>query len=254
MRQFTFGSYNLETGGLDGGRDARLVRQLNMLARAGPDGWALQECNGWADHGHCYLHFAEHLLGMRGFLARSGHDGCDVAVLVRPSPGITVNAARHAEGAPYWHAVAAVEIVIDDDVYTLASAHLAPSSPALRLAEAEMFALTGRRAPLIAGGDWNAVPAADPGPDTTGAGPGTARRKLDRTAARAIEETGLRDVAACTGDLAPTVGHHGGLSYRCDRIYTSLPPAAITGYQVITEPEPDSDRRPVVATFDLDAG
>jgi endonuclease/exonuclease/phosphatase family metal-dependent hydrolase len=79
---------------------------------------------------------------------------------------------------------------------SLISAHLAPSSPAIRLAEAEALALLARDGPVIASGDWNAVPAAGPGPPPGGAGPGQARRKLDRGAAQAIEEAGFADAAS----------------------------------------------------------
>jgi len=68
----------------------------------------------------------------------------------------------------------------------LVSAHLAPSSPAQRLIEAEALALIAKDNQVIAGGDWNAVPAADPDPPVDGADPGHARRKLDRAAAQAI--------------------------------------------------------------------
>jgi endonuclease/exonuclease/phosphatase family metal-dependent hydrolase len=250
--EFTFGSYNLEHGGIDGGgRDVRLVAQLEMLAAVNADVWAFQECNGWADDGYGYLHFAENVLGMRGFLARSNHHGCDLAVFIREASGIKVNAQRHEEGPPYWHAVARVEVIIDDLLYSMVSAHLAPSSPALRLIEAEAFALIAREGTVIAGGDWNAVPAADPEPDTSRTSPGKARRKLDRSAALAIEEAGFTDAAACLSELIPTVGHASDLYYRCDRIYTTLPAAAITGYQVIAEDRPASDHRPVVARFNL---
>ena len=161
-------------------------------------------------------------------------------------------------GAPwatsYYYAVARIEVLIGGLPYTLASAHLAPSSPTLRLIEAEAFALIAKEGTLIVGGDWNAAPATDPDPPAAGGiTAGREQRKLDRSAARAIEETGLTDIAAHLGNLDPTVGHDSGLFYRCDRIYTSLPPEAITGYQVIAEEKPHSDHRPVLATFDLDA-
>jgi endonuclease/exonuclease/phosphatase family metal-dependent hydrolase len=191
---------------------------------------------------------------MRGFLAASNH-GCDVAVLVREAPGITIGDLHREERPPFWHALMLAEVLIDGLPYKLISAHLAPSSPALRLIEAEAFALTARSGtgPVIAGGDWNAVPASGPDPDTSRVSPAVARRKLDRSAARAIEETGLADVAACLGDPAPTVGHASGLYYRCDRIYTSLPRAAMLSSWVIPEDEPRSDHRPVVARLGLDA-
>ena len=257
MTQFTFGTYNLLNGGLDDGSDKRLLRQLTLLADVDADCWALQESKGWRGESADYrvFHLAERVLRMRGFLVPSAHHGCDLALFVRESAGLRVIRQRHEQGPPYWHAVARLEVEADGipgPLY-LISAHLAPSSPVIRLAEAEAFALLAKDGPVIAGGDWNAVPAADPDPPADGAGPGHVRRKLDRTAARAIEEAGFTDVAAYLGDPAPTVGHIGPdrLAYRCDRIYTTLPPATITGYQVVTEDEPASDHRPVIATFRL---
>ncbi len=257
MTQFTFGTYNLLNGGLDDGSDKRLLRQLTLLAGVGADCWAFQESKGWRGESADYrvLHLAERVLRMRGFLVPSAHHGCDLALFVRESPGLRVIRQRHEQGPPYWHAAA--RLVVEADAIpgplNLISAHLAPSSPAIRLAEAEALALLAKDGPVIAGGDWNAVPAADPDPPADGADPGHVRRKLDRTAARAIEEAGFTDVAAYLGDPAPTVGHIGPdrLAYRCDRIYTTLPPATITGYQVVTEDEPASDHRPVIATFGL---
>jgi hypothetical protein len=252
VRQVTFGSYNFENGGFDEERrDARLARQLDMLAGAHADAWAFQECKHWAADGYRYLHFAERALGMRGFLARSNHHGCDLAVFVRESAGIAVHAERHEEGPPYWHAVARVEVVVDDWAINLVSAHLAPSSPSLRLIEAEAFALIAKDGFAIAGGGWNALPTTDPVPPIDGIPAERGRSKLDRSAAQALEETGLIDVAAQLGDLSPTVAHTSGLRYRCDRIYTNLSPAAIAGYQVIAEDKPRSDHRPVVGTFVL---
>jgi endonuclease/exonuclease/phosphatase family metal-dependent hydrolase len=115
--------------------------------------------------------------------------------------------------------------------------------------------LIAEAGPLIAAGDWNAVPAADPEPQPIGKDPEHERRKLDRTAARALEGAGLTDVAAHQGDLTPTVGYSAEdrLAYRCDRFYCGLPAGAITGYRVITDSDDCSDHRPVTATFDLDA-
>jgi hypothetical protein len=79
------------------------------------------------------------------------------------------------------------------------------------------------------------------------------RRKLDRSAAQALEDNGLLDVGALCADPTPTVGHEpGGLKYRCDRCYSNpLPPDAIISHQVITCADPDSDDDPVVCVFDL---
>lgn len=133
--------------------------------------------------------------------------------------------------------------------HQLASCHLAPSSPERRLAEAESFALIEEHGTLIAGGDWNALPAGDPEPPRPVSG--KHRRKLDRRAAEALEELGLLDVGSHMRDTAPTVGHASKLPYRCDRLYTSLPPETTTGYEVITTVDAESDHRPVIAEFDL---
>jgi endonuclease/exonuclease/phosphatase family metal-dependent hydrolase len=82
--------------------------------------------------------------------------------------------------------------------------------------------------------------------------PGKIRRKHDTRAAEALAEY-MTDAAAHLGDATPTVGHRrqDRLAYRCDRIYTTLPPETITGYEVIREDNPESDHRPVIATLTL---
>jgi endonuclease/exonuclease/phosphatase family metal-dependent hydrolase len=252
-----FGSYNLEYGGFDNGDISRLRRQLGVLADARADVWALQECSNWqADEGRI-LYLTEKLLGMRGFMARSSrHPGGDLGIFIRESSGIRATAHRHEERPPYWHGVALVSVEIDGfGPLRLASAHLAPSAPSLRVIEAEAFGLIAEKAvPLIAGGDWNALPLGDPAPDVEGIHPGKARRKLDFRAAEALGEY-MTDVAAHLNDATPTVGHRRAdkLAYRCDRVYTTLPPASITGYEVIREDSPASDHRPVTAMFTLNA-
>jgi len=105
---------------------------------------------------------------------------------------------------------------------------------------------------VIAGGSWNALSATDLEPSLNGIEPGLGRRVLDRSAACALEETGFVDVAACLGDLRPTVGHAGGLRYFCDGICNTFPVSGIVSYEAIGEYEPISGRRPVAATFDLE--
>jgi endonuclease/exonuclease/phosphatase family metal-dependent hydrolase len=247
----TFVTWNIRSGGIDDGRDERLRRQMELLAGLDPSVVALQECKNWDLPDFRAFHLAERLLGLRGYLCRSAHHGCHLAVFIREGAGLQVTGQRHEHGDPWWHGVACVvaEAAGFPRPLQLASCHLAPASPARRLAEAESFALIEARGPLIAGGDWNALPAGDPAPPGTVAG--RQRRKLDRGAARALEETGLADVGAHAADTTPTAGHAGGLAYRCDRIYTTLPATAITGYQVITTAGADSDHRPVLARFDL---
>jgi endonuclease/exonuclease/phosphatase family metal-dependent hydrolase len=222
MTVFRFGSYNVENGGVDDGDPRRLRRQLAMLAQARADAWAIQEAKHWTDDEWALLHLAEQELSMTGYLARSAHHGCHLVLLVREHDGMQVTAERHEHWHPYWHAVARVKVChagLGGPLH-LISAHLAPASPALRLIEAESLALMTKDGPLIAGGDWNAAPATDPDPPADDTNGGHARRKLDRSAARALEEVGLLDIAAHLGDTTPTVGHISAdtLAYRCDRI------------------------------------
>jgi len=248
-------SWNLLKGGIDAGDDARMRRQMSRIAAEQPAVVMLQELNGWDADGETLAHRAEELLGgMRGFVIQS-HHGFPLGVFIRESAGLRVVRTRHEQRRPYWHAVSCVITeAAGFGRLVLASAHLAPASPSTRLAEAEAFKLIAEAGPLIAAGDWNAVPAADPEPHRPGKDPEHERRKLDRAPAQALEGAGLTDVAAYLRDLTPTVGYSKAdrLAYRCDRFYCGLPAGAITGYQVITDADDCSDHRPVTATFDLD--
>lgn len=254
-RQLVFGTYNLEHGGYDGGSRERLERQLLMMAAVGADAWALQECSHWTKHD---LDLVEDVLDMTGAIAESNRSpGGNTGIFVRDCDEITVHRTAHEEGVPYWHAVAQVHAAVDGfGPVRFASAHLAPSAPTLRLIEAEAFQLIAEKpAPLIAGGDWNAFPldAADTG--TEGVRPGQARRKRDTRAAEALEEF-MTDVGRALGDRTPTVGHrrNAQLAYRCDRVYSTLPPTAFTSSRVLPAGgEPDSDHLPVVSVFTLGA-
>jgi endonuclease/exonuclease/phosphatase family metal-dependent hydrolase len=248
--KLTFATWNTLTGGIDGGSDARLRRQLSLLASLSPAVVGLQECWHWDRDYYRLFHLAEHLLGMRGFLSPSPHHGCHLAIFIRPGAGLRVTQQRHEHGHPYWHGAA--RIVVETDGYPepldLGSVHLAPSSPTIRRVEAEALGLIANERPAILGGDFNALPASDPAPAAVA---GRSRRKLDRGPAEALEEVGFLDVGAHFGDTIPTVGHSSDLPYRCDRVYTTLPAEAVTDYQVITSADGESDHRPVIAEFDL---
>jgi endonuclease/exonuclease/phosphatase family metal-dependent hydrolase len=235
MTKLTAITYNLRDGG---GDDRRLARQLDLLARLNPSVLALQECKWWDRNGFRRLHQAERVLRMRGFLAESNRHGCHIALFVRESAGIRVTGWYPDSAAPYWHVLA--RLVTEVDGYHrpvhIVGAHLAPSSPAIRLAEAETFSLlTGPGHDVIALGDFNAIPATGPDPALDGVTRVKARRKLDRRAAQAIEDAGFTDTGAQATNRAPTVGFTGPdrLAYACDRIYTTLPPEAVAGFRVI---------------------
>ena len=253
MTALTVASWNLLDGGTSNGDDTRLRRQLRLLADLEPGVAMLQECQHWNRGYFRLLHLAERILGMRGFLVKSNHDGCHLGLFIRESAGLCVTAQRHDRRRPYWHAVARIEAELEGypDPLTLVSAHFAPASPAIRLAEAEAFRLIVKNSPgpVIAAGDWNAVPTDHPAPPPQAAGDPIAARVLDTSAAAALEDAGLADAGAIAGDATPT--GHAPLPYRCDRIYTTLPAAAVTAYQAITTADGESDHRPVTATFDL---
>ena len=151
----TAATWNLR--GIDDGSGARLRRQLTLLAGLNLDVAGFQECKHWADDDSALLHLAEEQLGMTGFRAGSAHHGCHLAVFVRESAGLQVIEPRHERGHPYWHAVALVVVRAEGlpELLYLASIHFAPSSPVIRLAEAEAFE-------LIAMGDINAMPCMTP--------------------------------------------------------------------------------------------
>jgi hypothetical protein len=60
--------WNTLAGGTDVGSDARLRRQMAVLASLGPLVVGLQECKDWDRDNFRAFHLAEQLLGMRGFL------------------------------------------------------------------------------------------------------------------------------------------------------------------------------------------
>jgi endonuclease/exonuclease/phosphatase family metal-dependent hydrolase len=252
----TFVTYNLEYGGIDNGDGSRLDRQLRMLDGLGADVIALQECSNWRADGGRHLYRAEQALGMRGFIAASQrHPGGDLGIFIHDGAGIRPVETRQEERPPYWHGVAVLHAEVDGfGPLRFASAHLAPSTPTLRAVEAEALQLVLEKpVPVIIGGDFNAVPARDPEPDTTGVRPGKARRKLDRRAADALSEY-MTDVAEHLGVTTPTVGHRGDrMPYRCDRIGTTLPPETLGMVEVIQEDSPESDHKPVLAVFNLTA-
>jgi hypothetical protein len=209
---------------------------------------------------------------MRGIVLASNNHGCDLGWFYRPSR-LRVIEERHLRTG-FHHGIccirAAFSLVtaapagpepgasIDDQpvevVVDLGCGHLAPSSPLRRQSEAEEIKLLLAGYPLIFLGDLNGVPAEGDDPPTQGIDPAQARRKLDRGAARALQEIGLVDVGHRLGDTAPTVGHLRAdrLAYRCDRIYSTLPADTFIDHRVAEGGE--SDHRLVEAAFDLTRG
>ena len=220
---------DLMGGGIGNRSDVRLRRQLTLLADLDLDVAALQECKRRADDDSALLHLAEERFGMTGFLAESAHHGCHLAVFVRESAGLQVIEPRHERGYPYWHAVARVLVRakgLPVPMY-LASAHFAPSSLVIRLAKAAAFELIAQAGPLIPMGDINGMPLHDPDPRPSTRHPGHVQRKLDRSAAQALEDNGLVDVGARCADPTPSPpaalsGRSRGIAFPCSGGMTGL--------------------------------
>lgn len=250
--RLTIVTYNLENGGCDDGDDARLWDQVNALAEHHPDVVAFQEAK-WPD-GHKLLDRVADQLGMTfRTLVRSNFHGCDIAVLVRERPGLRVGKERHLTGPPFSHCHADVELKVKGRTIRFMAGHAAPSSPTVRLAEAEMVTVY-RNLPVIYVADFNAA-TIDEKPDVKGLDPHYVNAKLDTAPAFTLAAAGFIDVGARRGELTPTVGHAGNdrLAYRCDRVYTTLPDT-IADCRVLRNMDDLSDHRPVLAAFDLPNG
>lgn len=253
------GTYNLHDGGLDGegalASDARLNKQLGMLAALRLDLLGLQETAWGADWQRRAQQVAE-ALGMTWYtVAPSSFYHYDIAVLVRESTSLQVTRKHHLTGPPFTHAHVDVQLYAAPwrrRIHFMVG-HLSPSSPTIRRAEAELVGVY-RGLDLIYAADFNSV-ALDDDPDTTGIDPVKAARKLDTAPAEELAAAGFIDVGAFMSDRTPTVGHGTGkLAHRCDRIYTTLPPETITGYQVVHDAPALSDHLPVCAEFVLADG
>ncbi|OLT31848.1 hypothetical protein BJF79_08620 [Actinomadura sp. CNU-125] len=254
------GTYNLRDGGLDGVSafrdDARFKNQLAMLATLRLDLLGLQEAK-WGPDGPARLEQAARWLGMTWkCLVRSNFHGCDIAVLVRESAGLSVTRERHLTGPPFAHAHADVELEIAGRPRPVRFmvGHAAPSSPTLRLIEAELAWWFYSSLDVIYAADFNAA-ALNEDPNLQDVDPLHVARKLDTRPAEELQASGFIDTGAQLGDRTPTVGHTrvDRLAYRCDRIYTTLSRDAIVGHRVVQEDKPLSDHRPVWAEFVLPA-
>ncbi|GAA4238417.1 hypothetical protein GCM10022254_54270 [Actinomadura meridiana] len=250
-------TYNLFEGGLDGigddrGRvgDSRLREQVELLESLDLDLIGLQEA-GWGEDGpELARRVARELRMSYCFVGRSPFYRLDLAVFVRESTAVTVVGAEYLHGPPWVHGLANIEMRVAGHPRPMhfLVGHSAPSSPTMRLAEAEMAAVH-RHLDAIYVADFNAAAIGDT-PDTTGISALKAARKLDTLPARELAAAGFRDVGADWGDFTPTVGHtNGGLAYRCDRIHTTLPAEWTTDYGVVLDGDKLSDHRAVWAEF-----
>ncbi|MFI0412385.1 endonuclease/exonuclease/phosphatase family protein [Actinomadura sp. 3N508] len=247
-------TYNLFEGGLDGEGaepdekdDTRLQQQVDLLSRLGLDLVGLQEAK-WNYFGNDRLKKIAEQLGMTyWFLGRSHFYGCDIAVLARPSDHLTVVDTRQLTGPPWVHTLINLHLQIAGiDVHFLVG-HSAPSSPTMRLAEAET-ATVHKHQNVIYVADFNAA-AEDDDPDTTGVDRAKAESKLDKRPAGTLTAHGFYDVGRLCRDPTPTVGHTDDtVPHRGDRILTTMP-ECVTGYGVELGGDHLSDHRIVWAEF-----
>ncbi|GAA4241925.1 hypothetical protein GCM10022254_72740 [Actinomadura meridiana] len=252
-------TYNLREGGLDGGgpdrghgADSRLRDQVALLASLDLDLIGLQEAR-WGQGKHERARQIARELGTSyHFVGRSNFYRLDLAVFVRENDDLTVERTEHLHGPPWVHGLTNTRLRVAGRPRPLhfLVGHSAPSSPATRLAEAEM-ATVHRHLDAIYVADFNAV-AINDAPDTTGLDPYKVAKKLDTLPAGELAAAGFHDVGAHWGDPTPTVGHGDHkIAYRADRIHTTVPDEWITGYGVECGADDLSDHRPAWAEFTI---
>ncbi|RFS81451.1 hypothetical protein D0T12_31365 [Actinomadura spongiicola] len=262
------GGYNLFEGGLpkpatdrdqddDFGRPldtSRLRKQLAVLSRLNLDLLGLQEAT-WGVHSPDVTNFVSSELGMSWpYVGRSPFYGCDLAAFVRQSDHLTVEDVTHLTSPPFVHSLLNLKLRIDGHprpIHFLIG-HCAPSSPTIRMAEAELLTVH-RHLDLIYVADFNAAAIGDkPDAHEHDLDPYKAAKKFDTSPAEELAAAGFHDIGYIWGDRTPTVGHGDDtLAYRCDRIYTTLPTAWITGFGVERGADDLSDHRPVWAELTI---
>ncbi|MFC6020070.1 endonuclease/exonuclease/phosphatase family protein [Plantactinospora solaniradicis] len=267
-------TYNIKTGGLDGGDPSRLGRILDVVVEQRPDVLALQELRGLRRNRRRLDSVAQRL-GMRPYLA-GGWLGQPVAVLVRP-PG-RVLAARPVR-RPFHHGAQRVVIDTDRGPLTVLSTHLDPYSGRRRLREAGWLIAGARRAGPDTGplpdrlvllmGDLNSLDPWTGHDERIGRlRPGYRGRHLlpdgvtvDTRTIAALDRAGFVDLFRRPGvqvqNTVPTTGG-GGAEFsgmRLDYLLATPPLARLAGpCRVVTggAAESASDHYPLVAEFDLD--
>ncbi|GAA3844024.1 hypothetical protein GCM10022226_78810 [Sphaerisporangium flaviroseum] len=258
--QMLIASWNLRDGGIDAGDTSRLERQLRLLADVRADVVLIQEAKHWLTDGARWLHLANCILGMSGYIARAERHDCNLVVFIRPRCGLVPVRERHEVHAPFWHAQARVECrVAGGDVpVVLASAHFAPFDPVIREQEARASSDLAKGLTVL-GGDFNDSGLGDPPVDWESLPGYKAVRHGpdDQAAARVLHQAGYIDVAAYLADhqndprlRAPTAGFgHGLAPIRCDRIHVTAPMVgAIRGYRLVEQDQSDHH----LITVDLD--
>lgn len=260
-------SYNILNGGRDGDDNHRWQTEVEVITDVDPDVLLVQEARGFDAEGCRQLFEAEQALGMRGLLAVAPHTGQHTAVFLAPP----LRPLRFDVDSVHFHhalAQASVEVPGFAEPVTLASIHLSPLSPALRLTEVGwLAALAAPDRLAVIAGDANSLAPGDPAPQDWAALPAHFRvryladpvdgqpRAADRSALRFLHDAGFRDAAAQYGDpgtpTVPTAGYPTAefIPFRSDHVLLSprLAPH-LTRYQVLDDPRTAtaSDHLPVL--------
>ncbi|SEO93462.1 Exonuclease III [Actinacidiphila rubida] len=225
-------TYNLLNGGLDDGDDARLLRQVDILAGLAPDVLTLQECTGWPPR------LAEEVaaaLGMSVALTATSGTGSGLNATVlfhRPSVlKLVAPAAQRGQGI-YTHALIKAHLrpVDAEDTsgdFLALGTHLSWSGAAARLTEvtgyltdfAGDFPGTPARALLMMDANtpapydrrpwrWSKIPT-NLQPRYRRIRPSGRLAGIDRAAMRALLNAGWQDPQAhIRGRRAATVGYY----------------------------------------------
>jgi endonuclease/exonuclease/phosphatase family metal-dependent hydrolase len=262
-------SYNVLNGGGEDRSAPRWLAEVEAIRETNPGVLLVQEARGFDLDGAAGLYEAERQLGMRGLLACAPRTGQHTAVFLAPD----VRPVRFQPDSDHFHhALAQATIAVPGlaTPITVASIHLSPLSPALRLAEVGWLA--GLAAPgslAVIAGDANSLAPGDPEPQDWGRLPAHFRVRYldpatgtaDRTALRFLHAAGFVDAAAALDDAAPapTVPTRGFpeaefVPFRSDHVLLS--PAisgALSAYRVLDEDRTHqaSDHLPVVVDLDL---
>jgi exodeoxyribonuclease-3 len=209
-------TYNVLTGGRDGGADTRLAAISETIQRVNPDVLILNECNRFEQDGYRTLYRLEAELGMRGLLAQA-HSGFHVALFLRRGRLLETRFHRRE----VHHALLAATLEIDGVVLTVIGAHLNPFGGDARLLEVQHLIRYLREQLVFVMGDLNSLSPHDAHAcDPTAWLPRRRARhvlaesgRLDTRAISALEGAELVDVFRSRGNTEPTALTRLGASF-----------------------------------------
>jgi exodeoxyribonuclease-3 len=202
-------TYNVLTGGMDGGAGGRLDKIAEVIRGVAPDVLVLNECNGFERNGLRTLYRLEAELGMRGVLAQA-QTGFHVALFLRRGQLLETQCLSRE----VHHAVLAATLEVEGQVLKVIGAHLCPFGGDARLLEVQHLIRFMREEHVFIMGDLNALSPHDEGRhDPSRWLPRRRARhvlaeasgKLDTRAISMLEGAELVDVLRAQGNDAPTV-------------------------------------------------